>query len=470
MSTEPLVLGIDLATANARVVAVGIESGRTLCEVHAPLPRPHSSAPGWSEQDPQYAAVALGLIKEITAALGPASANIRALSTTGTSGTVVPTGTDGRPMSSAIMYNDQRALRENSTIAELNPHGPYAALARSAWLERNAPADRYLNTPDIVNAALAGRIVASDTSHSLKSAIDVQAGTWDLRLLEALELPEAKMGVLTAPATSLAEVSTKQASELGLPGNVQIVAGMTDGCTAQIAAGAVREGDVVGVLGTTLVLKSVALSNVTSSDYVVYSHRSPDGHYWPGGASNVGAGVLTSRLGILPEQLDARNADAARHGPASGISYPLNGVGERFPFQSATASFFLESSGASAIDEYRAILEGIAFTERLGVERLTSLGVEPKRFLVTGGGSASSAWNSIRATVLGHAVHRPQSHNSAFGAAMIAAASLTGESLTTVSERLVSIDASFEPDTKQAQALEESYQRFVSELRRRGYF
>jgi xylulokinase len=167
--------------------------------------------------------------------------------------------------------------------------------------------------------------------------------------------------------------------------------------------------------------------------------------------------------------LEAQNQLAGQHGVAKAISYPLNGRGERFPFQSSAAEFFCLGGDNSDVDNYRAIMEGVAFTERLGVERLMTLGVAPRRFLATGGGSSSAVWNTIRASVLGHAVHRPESHNSAFGAAMIAAAAITAEQLAHVSDRMVSINATFEPDPAQVPGLEGNYQRFVAELQRRGY-
>lgn len=469
VATEPIVLGIDLATANARIVAVGLESGTALFEAATPLAAPTAPHPGWSEQAASYAAAAATLIGQATRGLGAAAAGIRALSVTGTSGTVVPCDGAGSPVGPALMYNDQRAADEARTLAGHAANGPSGALARIGWLQRHAPAERYLSTPDAVHAALAGHVLAGDTSHWLKAAIDVEQGAWDRALLEALHIPVSAMADLVQPGTRIGEVHAAVAADLGLPAGVLIIAGMTDGCTAQIGAGAVREGDVVGVLGTTLVLKSVASTNITSPDFVVYSHRSPDGHYWPGGASNVGAGALAARYGSNAEELAAGNAEAARHGVARGICYPLFGTGERFPFVSDTAGFFSIGGDGSRADGYRAIMEGTAFVERLGVEALMALGVQPRRFLATGGGSSSTLWNTIRATVLGHPVHRPDSHNSAFGAALIAAAAFNRETLRAGCDRMVTINDRFDPDPAQAGALEANYQRFIAELTRRGY-
>ncbi len=50
---------------------------------------------------------------------------------------------------------------------------------------------------------------------------------------------------------------------------------MTDGCAAQLGAGALGVGDWHSTLGTTLVLKGVSLEPVHDESGVVYSHRAP---------------------------------------------------------------------------------------------------------------------------------------------------------------------------------------------------
>lgn len=469
MRRERIVLGLDLATATARIIAIGLESGATLFEAASPLAPPTTTRPGYSEQRANYAQVALDLIGRAVNGLGTAAAGIGALSITGTSGTVVPCDESGTPVGPALMYNDQRAVHETALIAEHGANGPTGALARIGWLERHAPAAHYLATPDTVHAALAGELLPGDTSHALKAGIDVDSGSWDAALLAVLDIAPAKMLALVQPGTRIGVIGAELATTLGLSPGVGIIAGMTDGCTAQIGAGAVREGDVVGVLGTTLVLKSVAAIPINTPDFVIYSHRSPDGHYWPGGASNVGAAALSSRFGSSAAELAADNREAELHGVARAITYPLSGTGERFPFASLSAEYFSIGGDGSRADTYRSIMEGTAFIERLGVERLRRLGVEPRRFLATGGGSSSALWNTLRATVLGATIHRPESHNSAFGAALIAATALSGETLAGICARMVITNASFDPDPTQTDALEANYRRFIAELSNRGY-
>jgi sugar (pentulose or hexulose) kinase len=133
---------------------------------------------------------------------------------------------------------------------------------------------------------------------------------------------------------------------------------------------------------------------------VVYSHRSPDGHWLPGGASSVGAGVLAQQF--PGRDLDALSAQAAERGPANAIAYPLAGRGERFPFHAPNAEGFLLGKPLDELDHYAALLQGVAFIERLCFAHLERIGAPTDGdLLLTGGGTKSRAWCQLRADILG---------------------------------------------------------------------
>lgn len=467
-----IVLGIDLATAGARVRAVDAASGRTLDERRAPIPV--TGAEGERTQPAVYADVVRELIGGVTAGLGGRAAEVRALSITGTSGTVVPVDAAGVPVGDAVLYDDPRGAEQLRALAEaglgIRPSG---ALARAAWMRRGArdAPSRYVFTPDVVVAALAGRLLPSDTSHALKSGIDPVTATWDDAALAAVGMPRERLPELVRPGGVIGEVA--RPADWGLPPGVAIVSGMTDGATGQIATGAVLEGDTVGVLGTTLVLKAVSPVDVVDGATGVYAHVAPDGLFWPGGASNTGAGVLAAGI--------TANLDPAGHtarieamGPSPLVAYPLARAGERFPVADpGFPGFSVTLAGAARhaddpIVRLRTVYEGVAFVERLGLERLAELGVEQRRHHVAGGAAASELWNRLRATVLDRAVIVSEGASSALGAAVLAAAALGSEPLGTVAERFAGRRSIVEPDPTLRDALEERYRVFRSALERAG--
>ncbi|WP_244317862.1 FGGY-family carbohydrate kinase, partial [Streptomyces chryseus] len=262
-------------------------------------------------------------------------------------------------------------------------------------------------------------------------------------------------------------VSAEAAAETGLPVGCRVRLGMTDGCAGQIATGAVEPGQFVGVLGTTYVLKGVTRELVTDPSGALYSHRHPDGWWLPGGASNTGGEALSA---VDPARLPGLDAAADARGPASCLNYPLRRDGERFPFVSGDARGFVAGTPRDEADGHRAALEGVAFLERLALERVRALGVEVRGPLhAAGGGSRSDLWTRIRATVLGRPLRVAERAQTAFGAALLAAAGTLHPDLTASAAAMTAAGRAVEPVERERAALDESYERFVAQLRARGW-
>nr|EIF88074.1 sugar kinase [Streptomyces tsukubensis NRRL18488] len=245
---------------------------------------------------------------------------------------------------------------------------------------------------------------------------------------------------------------------------------MTDGCAGQLATGAVEPGQFVGVLGTTYVLKGVSTALVRDPAGALYSHRHPDGWWLPGGASNTGGEAIAP---LPAPRIAALDRAARKRGPASYVRYPLRREGERFPFVAPAARGFALGTPEDEADAHRAALEGVAFVERLAVERVRDLGVPVSGPLfAAGGGSRSPVWNAIRATVLDRPVRVAERAETAFGAALLAASGTLHASLAACAAAMTGgpgAPAVTEPVPAERAALDDAYGRFVTELGRRGW-
>lgn len=465
-----IALGVDLATAHARVVAVD-DAGGVLAERDASLPSVKTPSRGAREQQAAYLETVTTLLGLVAADLELRVSEVRGLSVTGTSGTMVPCDDCGRPTGAALLYNDQQSGAEATRLRqagiEATATSPMARIGHLVSLG----ADVVLHTPDVVNAGLLGRIVPCDTSHALKAGIDPLLCTWDHDALAALHVPRDAVPDLVHPGAVLGELTASMCERTGLPSGMVVVAGMTDGCTAQIAAGAVSRGDSVGVLGTTLVVKAVAAHEVRGVGGALYSHYAPDGAWWAGGASNVGAGPVADEFdGTSAEARAELERQAAAVGPSPHVSYPLRGTGERFPFSRSEAAGFTLGRPSDGATEYRTFLEGVAFVERLALDTLRAHGVVPELHHLAGGGSRSELWSRLRATVIEVPVVRAHRASSAYGAALIALAATEGTPLPELVARTLPAvsQALVEPLEDERDRLMESFHRMRDELDRRG--
>lgn len=312
-------------------------------------------------------------MRGVQAALrGRSKVRVGGLAVCGTSGTVLLTDGAGRPMSPALMYDDGRATAQGARarMAGLGVQDTWA-LPKAVWLTETYGHGRITHQPDLVVSLLTGELPPADSSHALKTGYDLERDAWPA-MLSRLGLPDTAIPDVVRPGTRLGQVSTSAAEATGIPAGTPVIAGMTDGCAAQIASAALRPGSWNSVLGTTLVLKGASPTPVRDPTGVVYNHRAPDGSWLPGGASSVGAGVLTAAFsGADPAAMDAL---AAAYEPAGAITYPLVSPGERFPFLAPDASALVLGEPESDADLWAALLQGVAFTERLCLDYLHHLG------------------------------------------------------------------------------------------------
>ena len=473
-SAELAYVGIDLGTQGVRCIVVDAR-GAILAQGSRPLESERTGVRHTQDAEQWWAAVGAAA-RPVLAAVRDRT--IAGLSVDSTSGTVVVEDATGRPTGPALMYDDARAVeaaeRAAVTGARTWRRAGYRmqtswALPKLMWLldhDAVPHGGRICHQADHIFGRLAGHPVATDTSHALKSGVDLDEVGWPVELFAELGIDAALLPEVVLPGAALGQVCSAAAAATGIPEGTMLRAGMTDGCAAQVAARALRPGSWSSALGTTLVVKGATAQRLHDPAGAVYCHRHPDGGWLPGGASSVGAGVLARDFPAA--DLDALTGAAARLGVVPGVTYPLVGRGERFPFISAAAVGFVEDVPDDEVSRFGGVLQGIAFVERLTYETLGTLGADVTGpVTVSGGATRNRYWNQLRCDVLGRPVLRPASVEAALGAAVIAA-SVPGR-LTETAEAMVQISDSYQPDAERGAELDGAYARFVAALVERGW-
>jgi sugar (pentulose or hexulose) kinase len=476
MSDGACWLGVDLGTQSVRALVVS-EGGAVLSSGSRGLGGRRDGLR--HEQDPEqwWDAIAAACRSALA---GVDARSIEGVAICATSGTIVLVDSAGEPLSPGLMYDDARAVVEADRVNEAGARvwqslgyrmQPSWALPKLLWLlnargGRRADAARLAHQVDFVTRRLVGHDVPTDSSHALKTGYDLLHEEWPGEVMARVGVPEAMLPRVVRPGARLGTVGRAGAVATGLAHGTPVLAGMTDGCAAQLAAGALNVGDWTSVLGTTLVLKGVASEPIRDPHGAVYSHRSPDGRWLPGGASSVGAGVLTARF---PDRdLAALDIRAAQHEPAGVVTYPLVSRGERFPFAVPTAEAFVLGEPADEADYFAGLLQGVALVERLCFDYLHYLGAPVEGELtLTGGAARSHYWCQLRADVLGRPVRLVEHAEPALGMAVLAA---RGErSLAAAAAVMVRVRDLIEPREDRTGRFDGPYLRLLDELTGRGW-
>ncbi|MFJ5101577.1 FGGY-family carbohydrate kinase [Streptomyces sp. NPDC088554] len=475
-------MGIDLGTQSVRALAV-TGDGQVLGRGAAPLTGHrdgdrHEQLPAhWWEGSCQALRRTLRTL--------PAT-RVRGVAVCGTSGTVLLTSPRGEPLTPALMYDDGRAGAEARRAQEAGAEvwqalghriQPSWALAKLLWLtgegappgrDGGAPdlkGARVCHQPDYVTTRLVGHPVPTDSSHALKTGYDLNARAWPTAVHAALGLSGLDFPDVVAPGTTLGTVCAEAADRTGLAEGTPVIAGMTDGCAAQLGSGAWGVGEWNTVLGTTLVLKGVTERPLHDPAGVLYNHLSPDGHWLPGGASSVGAGALTQAFpGADLGHLDRL---AAHREPAGAVAYPLLARGERFPFLAAEAEPFTLGTPTDDADRYASLLQGVALVERLCLAYVRQLGGPVDGSVTfTGGATRSGYWNQLRADILGRPARIPAHTESALGMAVLAARGVTGAAAP---RAMVRIRTLLQPRPRVGARFDEPFGALVDALEQRGW-
>lgn len=488
--SAPLVIGLDLGTGGARAVVARANDGAVLARGGADLTTaeaPGPTADGRHEQDPAgwWRAARDAVAAALTALDRDHPGDRRALAALcvdGTSGSLVGLERSGAPTTAGLMYDDARgaavidALRD-AAGGDAAPHpalSPSSALARAWWLARHEPATwegtaRLVHQADWIAGRLTGRQGRADASNALKLGADPERGAW-LPWLTRLPGLSERLPELVTPGDDLGLLDPAVVDGLGLPPTLRVIAGVTDGTAAALASGAGHPGEDATTLGTTLVFKRLADAPVRDPTGLVYAHALPGGRWLPGAASNVGAGWIRQRFPDAdPEAMDRA---ALSHVDAAPPCYPLHGTGERFPLAAPDARALPDPLPADPAAAWAACLVGTAHVERLGyaaLDRVTGRPAGDAPVHATGGGSRSDLWLQLRADACGRPVRRPAEPGSAFGAALIAAATVHHGDLGAAADAMVRREHEVLPRPSRRGFHDEYHGRLVEALRARGW-
>jgi xylulokinase len=136
-------------------------------------------------------------------------------------------------------------------------------------------------------------------------------------------------------------------------------------------------------------------------------------------------------------------------------------TGERTPHLDphATGAFLGLTARHTRGHLTRALMEGVVFALRDGIEIMRSLGVSPSAIRAIGGGATSPLWRQLQADIYGEPIQRPAiEEGAAYGAALLGhVVAGTFADVEEASSVVRTLDEVTEPDARNAEVYEETY-------------
>ncbi|HHH11818.1 MAG TPA: xylulose kinase [Sorangium sp.] len=452
MASPPrqLVIGIDCSTTACKALAWDAD-GVAAAHGRAPIPLDNPAPDGWQQHALDWWHALGRACQQMMQQLDPRD-DILAACITHQRETVVVTDPHANPLHPALVWMDARCRPQLAAatttfgaqhLHQLSGKPPHTtpSLYKLAYLFQQQPAlctpsARVMDVHGFLVWRLCGQFSTSLASADPLGLVDMQRGCWAHELLAWLSLDERQLPTLVRPGQVLGQLRPAAASHTGLPPGLPLVAGAGDGQAAGLGAGVMAPGRAYLNLGTAIV--SGVLSHHYQCDNAFRTLYAANGDDYfletdlQGGCFTIDwfidhflcYGTDNSRRGEVLARLE-QEASRLPPGAQGLVLVPyLNGVMN--PFWDANAAGL--SVGLRGHHRpghmYRAIIEGIAFEQRLHTEGVEAAAGAIAEMVVVGGGARSDVWCQLLADVLQKPMQRARGvETTALGAGMLAAAS-----------------------------------------------
>lgn len=433
----PLVIGIDSSTTACKAIAWDA-GGQAVAEGRAAYPL-LTPAPHWYEQDAeQWWAGLCTALNALWAQVDPI--RVETLCITHQRETFVPVDGAGRPLRHAILWLDERSREQVAHLEQAiggerfhrltgKPLTTNPALPKIVWLMQHEPqvvqhTARFLDAHAFLVHRLTGEFRTSIASADPFGLVDLQRRAWAADLMNEVGLRPEQFPDLVEPGTVIGRVSRQAAAATGLPAGLPVVAGAGDGQCAGLGANATGERASLN-LGTAAVSGTFSPRYVTDRAFrTLYAPIA--GVYFLEAVIQSGAFIVGWFAEKFAGDLETLEATAAQVPPGSlGLVLVPYWSHAMTPYWDPLASgITIGWSGAHGREHfYRAILEGVAFEQRLlGEGMMAATGQPFREYVALGGGSRSDLWCQIVADVTGVPLARAAtSEATCLGAGIVAA-------------------------------------------------
>jgi xylulokinase len=438
------VIGIDASTTATKAVlinAAGAVAATGVVEYGYDIPRPR-----WSEQSPElWWDGAVGAIRSALERGGASGQDVAAIGLTGQMHGLVLLDAADQVLRPAILWNDQRTAHACDEIREAvgperliaitgNDALPGFTAPKLVWVRDHEPEiwariAHVLLPKDYVRLRLTGEYALDKADGAGTILFDLEQRDWSPEVLAALGIDPAWLPRTFEGPTVTGGLTASAAAATGLRAGTPVVAGGGDQSANAVGVGAVSPGVVALSLGTSGVVFATTETPLRDPRGQVHAfcHAVPDRWHLMTVMLSAAGSLRWFRDALAPGADFGELAAAAGEVRAAdeGLFFLPYLTGERSPHPDPLARGAFVGLTVSHDRRHltRAVLEGVAFGLRDGLDQMIGTGMAaPDQIRASGGGTASAVWCQILADVLRAEIATVSTtEGAAYGAGLLAA-------------------------------------------------
>jgi xylulokinase len=442
-------LGVDVGTGGSRAILLDA-SGNEAAAVSVPHEEMTMEQPLWAEQSPEnWGDASFEAIRGALAAAGITGTQVRGIGLSGQMHGLVILDRDHRVIRPALIWCDQRSqpqvdwINQRLSTAKVlastaNPVLTGFTLPKLLWVRDHEPGNfervRHVLLPkDYVRFCLTGELATEVSDASGTAMFDVVRRRWSFEMMDGLDLDRSILPRAYESVEITGTVCERAAALTGLAPGTPVAGGGGDQAAGAVGNGVVEPGAVSCTLGTSGVIfahmERVAYD--PGGRVHTFCHAVRDKWHVMGVTQGAGLSLQWFRNQFAPKMsYDELLAEAAQSpAGARGLYWLPYLMGERTPHLDAEArgGWIGLTAKHTRADLIRALIEGVAYSQKDGLDLVTALGANVASIRASGGGARSRLWRQILADVFAEPVVTMASdEGSALGAAILAMVA-TGE-------------------------------------------
>ncbi|MDR2899027.1 MAG: xylulokinase [Clostridiales bacterium] len=422
-------IGIDLGTSGTKTVLFD-EHGKSVTQSTVSYPM-YQLKNGWAEQDPNdWWNACVETVRNVISGIDPK--DIQGIGISGQMHGLVLMGKDGEVLRNAIIWCDGRTTAECAEITETigakrlieisaNPALTGFTAGKILWVRKNEPdiydKVRHILLPkDFLRYKLCNVFATEVSDASGMNLLNVPERNWSNEILDKLNIPREFMAKMYESCEITGHITDEAANITGLKVGTPVVGGAGDNAAAAIGTGIVETGKAFITIGTSGVIFAHSDNVTIDPKGRVHTFCSAVPGAWTVMSCTLSAGgsLQWFRNNFCSAEMqvsDLMGEDAYNLLNEEASRIPLGSdrllflpyiMGERSPILNPEARgvFFGLSGVHNRAHMLRAVMEGVAYSQRDCMDVFREMDVPFKRIMATGGGGRSPLWRQMLADIL----------------------------------------------------------------------